>query len=194
MYGFSPSSAELVLESATNRVLSYSPDIPQLDGPIDDQNARSSFDDIDITIESKEIKICDYKFNRKLACVTPRKRKRQESSEDDDSSNDSTKKKSSEVRLPRTPRKSPMKKINGKLTSPSCPNRTYSPLSVEISKTPKSSPKSANTTPRMKLLDKKNLKEAFCRKNIFPLIEESHGKLIKLFYYLVYDDEKIKVF
>ena len=157
-------------------------DIPQFDGPIDDENVRasSSKDDVDVTIERQEFVICEYKSRRGRArstSVTPRKRKRILSSDDEDS-NDSLKRKITKDQLPKTPRRTPSKR-SSKLTSPSCPSRTYSPLNVEITsgpKTPKNSPRTSPT----KTPGRRNIRESFRRKRIFsPVKELNLGMKIK---------------
>ncbi|XP_008215763.1 DNA polymerase zeta catalytic subunit [Nasonia vitripennis] len=169
------SQIELVLESLNPHTPSRTDNIPQLDGPIDDENARTSAEDPDMTIERREFVICEYRQGRggrRSTAVTPGKRKRVSSSDDDDSRG-SEKKTKTKDSLPKTPRRSPSKRMN-KLTSPSCPNRTYSPLSLEIScgqKTPKSSPlKSPTTRP----FDRRKMREAFRRKRIFSPVKESN--------------------
>lgn len=128
-----------------------------------------------MTIERREFVICEYRQGRggrHSTSVTPRKRKRVSSSEDDDSRGSAKKSKTKDL-LPKTPRRSPSKRMS-KLMSPSCPNRTYSPLSLEISsgqKTPKSSPlKSPTTRP----FDRQKMREAFRRKRIFSPVKESN--------------------
>lgn len=165
---------ELVLESLNPHTSPrVSDNIPQLDGPIDDENARTSAEDPDMTVERREFVICEYRQGRgarRSTSVTPNKRKRVSSCEDDDSCG-SEKTKTKDL-LPKTPRRSPSKRMS-KLTSPSCPNRTYSPLSLEISsgqKTPKNSPlKSPTTRP----FDGRKIREAFRRKRIFSPVKES---------------------
>lgn len=156
--------------------------IPQLDGPIDDENARTSgsSDDADVTIESQEHVICEYKKVRGRGSVTPGKRKRATSvvSEDDDSNGGAKRRKKIKDPLPKTPRRSPSKRMS-KLTSPSCPNRTYSPLSVEITvgqRTPKNSPR---TSPTKSPRGRRRLGSSFGRKRIFsPLKESRLGSVI----------------
>ncbi|KAJ8682714.1 hypothetical protein QAD02_018506 [Eretmocerus hayati] len=147
----SESEIELALESLRYSPSDHSDDIPQLDGPIDDDNAGMSTSDEDnnVTVERRENVICEYKPQRKpkeMIVTTPRKRKTVSSSDDDENSSESTKRRrNSEAQ--RTPRRTPSKR-RGSLTSPSCPSRTYSPLSVEIISSPRTprTPKTPSTS------------------------------------------------
>lgn len=178
-------NSELVLESLNNPCPSSETDkIPQLDGPIDDENVKSGpSDDPDVTIARQEFLECDYRRSRsgrRSVPVTPKKRKCVSGSEDDDSR--SPLKKRMKNQLPRTPRRSPNKRMS-KLTSPSCPSRTYSPLSLEISggqRTPKTPVASPCASPSTSRSDRKKLRESFRRKAIFSPVKESNKGTINL--------------
>lgn len=154
-------------------------EIPQFDGPIDDENMKAGqSSDPDLTIERKVFVACQYKSatgrNTPPITVTPRKKRRVSSGEDELASPNAKKKVNEILKSPRTPhRKTPSKRLN-KLTSPSCPSRTYSPLSLEIIHSPKTSKNSPSTSPRkpVKMLQ---------RKKIFPPspVKESNLGILK---------------
>lgn len=164
---------ELVLESL-NEPLDYSNQIiPQLDGPIDDENTRSN---------PSSVKKDDRGLSRNNPRTPSSKRKRILSSSDDDIDDDILLTRKQE-RLPKTPRRTPTKRSDGKISSPSCPTRTYSPLSVEVSLGQKT-PKRTNASPSARTPTRRISRLNSSRKRIFsPVKEVQCGKIFNYFIY-----------
>lgn len=175
----------------TDSLISNITDIPQFDGAANNSSSESE-PELDHTVERRENLICAYNSTKRkrapeyLLSTTPKKRKVRAT----DDHTRSTKRRSVNLQdLQKTPCRSP-RRVEA-MKSPSCPGRSYSPLSLVITspKTKKSdctspgpskvrniegrmSPSTCVTPRRSKL------RETFLREKVFsPLKECSSGLL-----------------
>jgi hypothetical protein len=178
---------ELKLESLNDPVVSnLSDNIPQLDGPIDDENVRINElnDSENKTIEEQEFLICEYKSKkrqRRISSVTTPKKKEHILNVDSEHSHKSVKKKKSDEHLPKTPSRSPSKGLK-KITSPSCPSRNYSPLKIEIMNSPKTETTSSCSSPSTSSRGRQKIRENLRPKRILAALKETDlGKVPTFF-------------
>ncbi|XP_011498126.1 PREDICTED: DNA polymerase zeta catalytic subunit [Ceratosolen solmsi marchali] len=171
------SQIELVLESLKETTISNLFDnIPQFDGPIDDDDIRSQLRDnsVNETIERQEFLTCEYKSGKRPKCatsVTPSKTK-ETSGSSEKRTRKSTKKNKFEDSLPKTPHRSPSKRLK-KITSPSCPSRNYSPLKIEIRNAQKTEAISSCATPSTSYVGQK-VRKNLQPKRILSALQEFH--------------------